>query len=94
MYFFIISLAYLLPYIPLIFALPSPSTKGIEELLHRRLPSHVNDFSFGLVNISVATTNSSSTNTSADENDHYVVSNGANGTIKIEGNSPIALATG
>lgn len=65
------------------------STKGIEDLVRRRLPNHVHNFSFNLVNGTTA-----SDNTSTPQNDHYAVSNGANGTIEIEGNTAIALASG
>lgn len=65
------------------------STAGVEGLVQRRLPDHVNDFSFTLTNSSTLATNNSTL-----QNDHYTVSNGANNTICIEGNSPIALASG
>lgn len=65
------------------------STQGVEDLVRRRLPSHSHDFSFHLVNGSASVSNST-----AKQNDHYVVSNGANGTIHVEGNTPIALASG
>lgn len=67
----------------------SYSTKGVEDLVRRTLPNHVHDFSFKLVNGSVAVSNSTTK-----ANDHFVVSNGVDGTISVEGNTPIALASG
>lgn len=78
--------------IPSVFAVIQ-STQGIEDLVRRRLPNHAHDFSFKLVN---TTSSSSSTlnSTTTVQNDHYAVSSGVDGTIQVEGNSPIALASG
>ncbi|EED15329.1 alpha-N-acetylglucosaminidase, putative [Talaromyces stipitatus ATCC 10500] len=60
-----------------------PSASGIEALLQRRLPQHADKFEFGIVNA-----------TSLGENDVYVVLSAENGSIRIEGSSLSALATG
>ncbi|RMZ17522.1 hypothetical protein D0860_00372 [Hortaea werneckii] len=67
------------------------STAGVQGILQRRLPNHVDDFTFSLVN----TTTSKSNHTFLSKpQDHYTVSNGPNpGQIHISGTSPIALAT-
>lgn len=66
------------------------STQGIVGLVKRRLPSHVDDFTFQLtVNRTVPAI--SSTNAT---NDEYVISSTGAGKIHVEGNSPIALASG
>lgn len=78
-------------YLPFVCAVVQ-STQGIEDLVRRRLPNHVNDFSFKLINVTSSINTTSNTTTA--QNDHYVVSTGANGTIQVEGNSPIALASG
>jgi len=62
------------------------STAGIQALVARRLPNHTNSFTFSL------TTSPSPTNTTT--LDSYTVSNSANNTINIIGNTPIALASG
>lgn len=67
----------------------SPSTDGVKSLVARRLPEHVNSFTFTLENV----TNSSYSIRSAPQ-DAFVISNGQNGTIHIAGNSGIALTTG
>ncbi|GAB7342283.1 hypothetical protein MBLNU457_g0518t1 [Dothideomycetes sp. NU457] len=64
------------------------STQGVLDLVQRRLPNHVNDFTFVLTNQSYTT------NITQAPNDHYTVSNAANGKIQISGNSPIALTSG
>lgn len=66
------------------------SIQGIQDLVQRRLPDHVNDFEF------VLTSNESKPITTAIRaiNDNYVVSSSANGKIRVEGNTPIALASG
>jgi alpha-N-acetylglucosaminidase len=70
-------------------AASTPSTDGILNLVKRRLPDHVDDFEFRLVgNVTefpVAAT---------PPNDEYTVSSTTDGKILVEGNSPIALASG
>ncbi|QKX62920.1 uncharacterized protein TRUGW13939_10088 [Talaromyces rugulosus] len=61
----------------------SPSTAGIEALVHRRLPQHVHSFEFSIANAS-----------SAGSSDAYTVSTAHGGKVKVEGNSLSALATG
>ena len=66
------------------------STQGIQDLVKRRLPNHVDDFAFRLTgNQSVPAV--SSTNV---VNDRYTISSTQSGKILVEGNSPIALASG
>ncbi|KAL2829302.1 putative alpha-N-acetylglucosaminidase [Aspergillus pseudoustus] len=60
------------------------STKGIQNLLHRRLPAHANDFQFWLVNVKTNDTT----------NDHYTVTTTKKGEILVEGNSLSALSSG
>ncbi|EMC95408.1 glycoside hydrolase family 89 protein [Baudoinia panamericana UAMH 10762] len=67
------------------------STAGIQGLVQRRLPNHVNDFTFNLTNSSFVT---HATTGISKQNDQFTVSNGVNNTINIAGNSPIALASG
>ncbi|KAK0934967.1 hypothetical protein LTR29_013464 [Friedmanniomyces endolithicus] len=67
------------------------STAGIEALVQRRLPNHANAFTFSLTPGPVSYVAS---NTTTKQNDEYTVSNAANGTIHITGNTPIALASG
>lgn len=64
------------------------STQGIVDLVQRRLPDHVNAFAFILQNSSVVANASGIA-----RNDEYTVSC-KNGKVVVEGNSPIALATG
>jgi len=64
------------------------STQGVLDLVQRRLPNHVNDFTFVLTNQSYTT------NITQAQNDHYNVSTASNGKIQISGNSPIALTSG
>jgi len=66
------------------------STVGIEALVQRRLPNHVNLFTFSLTTLPISNGSANGTQ----QNDHYIVCNGRNGTIDISGNTPIALATG
>ncbi|RMY69115.1 hypothetical protein D0862_14910 [Hortaea werneckii] len=76
------------------------STAGVQGILQRRLPNHVDDFTFSLVNTTSAstTTNSNKNNNNtvlSKPQDQYTVTNGPSpGKIHISGNSPIALATG
>ncbi|KAK4998166.1 hypothetical protein LTR66_002579, partial [Elasticomyces elasticus] len=65
------------------------SAQGIVDLVKRRLPNHVHDFSFSLIN-----NTSSTASAKSPQNDHYTVSTGHDGTINVSGNSPIALASG
>ncbi|KAI7163240.1 hypothetical protein KC349_g1553 [Hortaea werneckii] len=76
------------------------STAGVQGILQRRLPNHVDDFTFSLVN---ATSTSASTTTTTTSNnntllskpqDQYTITNGPSpGKIHISGTTPIALAT-
>jgi len=71
----------------LVFGVATQSTKGILDLVQRRLPKHVNDFEFlvlvnGTANITKAV------------NDNYVVSSTSDGKILVEGNSLSALSSG
>lgn len=61
------------------------SVQGIQDLVKRRLPHHVDSFSFSLVN---------ATQPYDQTNDQYIVSSASNGTILVEGNSLSALASG
>ena len=66
------------------------STQGIIDLVQRRLPDHIDHFTFQLLGnrsgpISTATNIS---------NDVYSVSSTPDGKILVEGNSLIALASG
>ena len=67
------------------------STAGIYALVQRRLPNHVDKFTFSLTNSPISNLNSTITNR---PNDEYTVSNGHDGRIYISGNSNIALASG
>ena len=67
------------------------STAGLESLVQRRLPNHVDKFSFSLTDSALSST---SINITGRPNDEYTVSNGAKGKINISGNSLIALASG
>lgn len=60
------------------------SVQGIKNLVKRRLPAHVNDFEFEIVNEKANNT----------VNDEYCVSSLKNGKILVEGNSLSALAVG
>lgn len=64
------------------------STDGIINLVKRRIPDHVDDFEFRLVgDIEFPLTGQP-------PNDEYTVSSTPDGKILVEGNSPIALASG
>lgn len=65
------------------------STDGVINLLKRRLPEYVDDFTFSLT---ANLTKPFASGTKA-VNDQYVISS-VEGKIFIEGNSPIALASG
>ncbi|ESZ94395.1 hypothetical protein SBOR_5188 [Sclerotinia borealis F-4128] len=60
------------------------STQGLVDLLHRRLPAHVDDFKFQIRR----------NHTLGVTNDEYVVSQTSRGMILVEGNSLSALASG
>ena len=66
------------------------STDGILDLVKRRLPDHVDDFTFSLIG------NQTGLTTAIDDavNDQYTVSCVAPGKIHVEGNSLTALAAG
>jgi len=64
------------------------STAGLSNLVARRLPQHVNDFKFQIVNAtSIGVTNSS-------YHDSYTVTSASNGTISIHGTTISALSQG
>ncbi|KAI7261276.1 hypothetical protein KC345_g9806 [Hortaea werneckii] len=77
-----------------------PTAVGVQGILQRRLPNHVDDFTFSLVNATSTSTSSTTSNDNtttflSQPQDHYTVSNGPNpGKIHISGTSPIALASG
>ncbi|KAI6789913.1 hypothetical protein KC337_g18054, partial [Hortaea werneckii] len=72
------------------------STAGVQGILQRRLPNHVDDSTFSLVNTSITTTSSSSSSSNNNNTtflskpqDQYTVLNGPNpGQIHISGTSP------
>jgi alpha-N-acetylglucosaminidase len=66
------------------------STDGIVNLVKRRLPDHVDDFTFRLLGSQTGPITSATNAT----NDQYTVSSIAPGKIEISGNSLIALASG
>ena len=66
------------------------STAGIEALVQRRLPAHADHFTFSLTSAPASYLKSNL----SQQIDQYSVSNGGNGTIRVSGNSPIALASG
>jgi alpha-N-acetylglucosaminidase len=73
-----------------VIAVTTQSTQGILDLVKRRLPDNVDDFEFRLTGnetypISTAI---------REINDEYTVSSTPDGKILVEGNSPIALASG
>jgi alpha-N-acetylglucosaminidase len=73
-----------------LFAAGTPaSTDGIRNLVKRRLPDHVDGFEFQLVGNGIEFPL-----TSRPAIDEYSVSSMADGKILVEGNSPIALASG
>lgn len=61
------------------------STDGITALVQRRMPNHVNQFQFQLVD---------DKGTNATVNDRYNVLSGADGKVVVQGNSASALAIG
>jgi alpha-N-acetylglucosaminidase len=63
----------------------SSSTAGVEALVKRRLPNHVNSFEFSL---------EPSSHGSTLANDSYTVSSTKNGKILIEGTTTSALLSG
>jgi alpha-N-acetylglucosaminidase len=69
-------------------ALAAPSTAGIEALVRRRIPDHADNFQFALVDNSTTGTHNTSSN------DAYTVADLSNGTIRVEGTTLSALATG
>ena len=66
------------------------SIDGISNLVKRRLPEHVDDFTFELLGNQTGPITSATNAT----NDQYTISSVASGKIHIEGNSLIALASG
>lgn len=68
---------------------PLNSVDGVKGILARRLPKHASSFTFEITN-----TTNAPYNISEAPLDTYTLSNGANGTIHISGNSGIALASG
>lgn len=67
-------------------------TKGIYDLVRRRIPQHANSFHFSLTNATVGNTIPSSATDKP--NDQYVISTGLDGKIWIEGNTLSALSSG
>jgi alpha-N-acetylglucosaminidase len=65
------------------------STEGLQDLVKRRLPDHLDSFAFSL-NASFETQDGDYIR----KNDNFEVSSAPNGTILIQGNSLSALATG
>lgn len=65
------------------------STDGVRNLVKRRLPDHIDDFKFRLTGDTVEYPI-----TGQPPIDNYVVSSTTDGKILVEGNSPIALASG
>ncbi|ORY67164.1 putative alpha-N-acetylglucosaminidase [Pseudomassariella vexata] len=83
---YVLSIAFALSYSA---ASATTTVEGVKALVERRLPNHTGSFSFAIVN------GTASTDTGVSKpNDAFTVSNGVNGTIHVEGNSGIALATG
>jgi len=72
----------------LVSSVVAQSTAGLTNLLARRMPNHVNDFSFKLVNASTLGVSNSSVH------DSYSVSRTTNGTVSIEGTTISALSQG
>ncbi|KAH8601973.1 putative alpha-N-acetylglucosaminidase [Bisporella sp. PMI_857] len=68
----------------------SYSTKGIEDLVKRRLPEHADAFEFRLLGNSTDLISSKN----QPMNDEYSISSTADGKILVQGNSPIALSSG
>jgi alpha-N-acetylglucosaminidase len=71
-------------------AATAQSTQGIVDLAKRRLPNHVGTFTFHLL----ANQTGPAASVTDAKNDQYMISSTADGKILIEGNSPIALASG
>lgn len=65
------------------------STDGIGNLVKRRIPNHVDDFEFHLIG-----DQTEFPLTGKPAIDEYSVSSTTDGKILVEGNSPIALASG
>lgn len=65
------------------------STQGLHDLVKRRLPDHVDSFTFSL-NASLEAQDDNYIR----KNDNFEVSSAPNGTILVQGNSLSALATG
>lgn len=64
------------------------STAGLTSLLQRRMPNHVADFSFKIVNASSIGVSNSSLH------DSYTVTSSPNGTIHVQGTTISALSQG
>jgi alpha-N-acetylglucosaminidase len=73
----------------LIVTATSQSIQGILDLVQRRLPDHVGNFEFRLVE-----SGNASSPITTKENDQYSVSSTTGGKILVEGNSLIALTSG
>ena len=67
-------------------AASAQSVQGILDLVQRRLPNHVAEFTFSIVNATAASP--------FKYNDEYTVSTSANGKILVEGNSLSAISMG
>ena len=67
-------------------AVSAQSVQGILDLVKRRLPNHVAEFTFSIVNATAASPSK--------VNDEYTVSRSAKGKILVEGNSLSALSMG
>jgi alpha-N-acetylglucosaminidase len=63
------------------------ATRGILDLVQRRLPNHVNDFEFQLIANGTG-------NGTKPVNDDYIVSSTSDGKIRVQGNSLSALSSG
>ena len=87
--YIVVIISFLFAFLKLTSAL-SHSTQGIEDLVKRRLPNHIDIFKFVLTGNQSVPANSVLNAT----NDVYKVSSLPEGEILIEGSSPIALATG
>lgn len=66
------------------------STAGIVDLVKRRLPAHIDAFTFNLQGNSADLISSSN----PARNDEYTISSTPDGKILVEGTSLIALASG
>jgi alpha-N-acetylglucosaminidase len=76
--------------ISVIAAITAQSTDGILDLVKRRLPDHVDSFTFRLFRNNTGPVSSSNT----PANDEYIISSSEDGKLVVEGNSLIALASG